>query len=128
MLPCLAQFALSRIELLDGSLIAVPPMGPGHACAARQLAKLMVRRFGELAHVSVQGPVALDAWSEPQPDVMLSAPPDERYASVHPQPEDALLVIEVALSSLRFDAGSSCAHMLGAACGNTGSWISSTSG
>ncbi len=81
-------------------------MGPGHAYSVGRLAKLMVRRFGELAHVSVQGPIASDAWSEPQPDVMLSAPPDERYATVHPKPEDALLVIEVALSSLRFDAGS----------------------
>jgi Uma2 family endonuclease len=94
-----------RVELLDGSLIAMPPMGPSHAYSVGRLAKFMVRRFGEFAHISVQGPITLDAWSEPQPDLMLSAPPDERYASAHPKPEDALLVVEVAQSSLRFDVG-----------------------
>ncbi|MEA2783905.1 MAG: hypothetical protein QOF71_9 [Candidatus Eremiobacteraeota bacterium] len=93
------------VELLDGQLIAMPPMGPPHGYTVHAVARYFFKRFSELAYVSVQGPVALDRWSEPQPDVMLSALPMEQYAVAHPTPAQVLLVVEVAASSLRYDAG-----------------------
>ncbi len=75
-----------RVELLDGELISMPPIDPEHSYSVRRLNTLFQRRFAGLASVSVQGPVTLDRWSEPQPDVMLNALPEERYAVAHPTP------------------------------------------
>jgi Uma2 family endonuclease len=94
-----------RVELLDGELIAMPPIGAPHGYSVGQLDAYFQRRFAGRAWVSVQGPVTLDAVSEPQPDVMLSALPAERYAIAHPTPDEALLVVEVAQSSLPYDRG-----------------------
>ncbi len=93
------------VELLDGQLIAMPPMGPPHGYAVHAVARYFFKRFSERAYVSVQGPVTLDEWSELDPDVMLSALPAERYAVAHPTPAEVLLVVEVASSSLRYDTG-----------------------
>jgi Uma2 family endonuclease len=94
-----------RVELLDGALIPMPPIGPEHGYCVRRLTKHFVRRYGDRASVSVQGPVTLDDWSEPQPDVMLNSLPEERYAVANPTAEDALLVVEVSVTSLPFDLG-----------------------
>jgi Uma2 family endonuclease len=94
-----------RVELLDGVLIEMPPGGPPHAYSIRRMARYFYERFSDRASVSVQAPMALDAWSEPEPDVMLSDLPEEQYSVAHPKPSQALLVVEVAVSSLRYDAG-----------------------
>ena len=94
-----------RVELLDGQLIAMPPIGPPHGYSVGQLDAYFQQRYAGRAWVSVQGPVTLDAISEPQPDVMLSALPAQRYAVAHPTPDEALLVVEVAQSSLSYDRG-----------------------
>jgi len=93
------------VELLDGQLIAMPPMGPPHGYTVQTLARYFIARFSERAYVSVQGPVRLDELSELEPDVMLSELPAEQYAIAHPTPADVLLVVEVASSSLRYDTG-----------------------
>ena len=94
-----------RVELLDGQLIAMPPGGPPHAYSMRRVTNYFYQRFAGRASVGVQTPMALDKWSEPEPDIMLNGLPDEQYASAHPTPEQVLLVVEVAMSSLRYDAG-----------------------
>ena len=94
-----------RIELLDGQLIAMPPGGPPHAYSVRRMTSYFYERFAGRACVSVQAPMTLDRWSEPEPDVMLSALPEEQYAVAHPTPAEVLLIVEVAASSLRYDAG-----------------------
>ena len=93
------------VELLDGQLIAMPPMGPRHGYTVSAVVTYFVERFSKRAYVSVQGPLTLDEWSEAEPDVMLSALPAEQYAVAHPTPADVRLVVEVASSSLRYDAG-----------------------
>jgi hypothetical protein len=60
------------------------PIGPGHAAADRRLTKLFSRRLGSVAIVSVQNPIALDDYSEPQPDVALLRPRTDEYAADHP--------------------------------------------
>jgi Uma2 family endonuclease len=94
-----------RVELLDGQLIAIPPIGPPHGYSVTRLDAYFRQRFVGRAWITVQNPVRLDDVSEPQPDVMLSALPSERYAVAHPTPDEALLVVEVAQSSLPYDRG-----------------------
>ncbi|MDQ6943748.1 MAG: Uma2 family endonuclease, partial [Candidatus Eremiobacteraeota bacterium] len=94
-----------RLELLDGQLIPMPPGGPPHAYSVRRMTSYFYERFAERACVSTQAPMTLDQWSEPEPDVMLSALPEERYAIAHPTPAEVLLVVEVAASSLHYDRG-----------------------
>jgi len=94
-----------RVELLDGRIIDMSPIGPFHGGVTKRL----IRFFTGLAKnrwiVSAQDPVHLDEYSEPQPDLMLLKPQPDDYTSRHPGPEDVLLLIEVADSSLAVDRG-----------------------
>lgn len=94
-----------RVELLDGRPIAMPPMSPAHAWSVRSIDDALRRHVGPRAVVSTQLPVVLDEWSEPLPDLALLTPPNERYVRAHPAPSDILLLVEVALPSLPYDAG-----------------------
>jgi len=90
------------VELLNGSLVVMPPIGIRHAAAVRRINKLFVVRFGDFCEVDVQSPMQLDGKSEPQPDLLLLRPgiTDDL---VRPVPVDVLLLVEVADSTLNFD-------------------------
>jgi Uma2 family endonuclease len=92
-----------RVELLGGEIIAMTPIGPRHAFSVTQLARLLIEQLGSRAVVGVQNPITLDDLSEPQPDVSVAEPPTESYLSRHPGPDDLLLVVEVADSSVDTD-------------------------
>ncbi len=92
-----------RIELIDGALIAMAPIGAEHAATVNALAQAFILACGDRAVVSVQNPVRLDTLNEPQPDLMVLRPRADRYRAGHPGPSDVLLLIEVADSSLRLD-------------------------
>jgi Uma2 family endonuclease len=94
-----------RVELLDGLLIEMPPGGPPHDYGVQRMTSAFYQRFAGRAYISGQAAVTLDKWSEPEPDVMLCALPHEQYAVAHPKPSQVLLVVEVAVSSLRYDTG-----------------------
>lgn len=93
----------ARVELLDGRIIDMSPIGPFHGGVVKRLSRL----FNHLARgrwlVSTQDPLRLDPYSEPQPDVMLLKPAPDDYTNRHPGPEDVLLLIEVADTSLELD-------------------------
>lgn len=93
----------SRVELIEGDLIAMPPIGERHASKTRQLNRLFSLQVGDTAIVDMQNPVMLDAHSEPQPDMVLLKPRPDFYETAHPRPEDVLLLIEVSDSTLRYD-------------------------
>jgi len=93
----------SRVEMIEGDLIVMPPIGEQHASKTRLLNRLFSLQVGDTAIVDVQNPVALDAHSEPQPDMVLLKPRPDFYESAHPCPEDVLLLIEVSDSTLRYD-------------------------
>ena len=93
----------SRVEMIEGDLIVMPPIGEQHASKTRLLNRLFSLQVGDTAIVDVQNPVALDAHSEPQPDMVLLKPRPDFYESAHPRPEDVLLLIEVSDSTLRYD-------------------------
>lgn len=91
-----------RVELLDGRIYEMAPIGSRHAQCVRHLTTLLVLRVTPAALVSIQNPVRLNDRSEPEPDVALLQPKDV-YADRHPRPDEVLLLIEVADSSLDFD-------------------------
>lgn len=93
----------ARVELIEGEIVDMPPIGSGHAGEVRILNHLLTRAVGDAAIVDVQDPVVLGEHSEPQPDLMLLRPRDDFYTRSHPRPEDVLLLIEVADTSAHYD-------------------------
>lgn len=92
-----------RVELLDGEVVLMTPIGSRHAACVNRLNHWFVRAVGGRAIVAVQNPVRLGDHSEPQPDVVLLKPRADFYATAHPGPEDVLLVVEVSESSSAVD-------------------------
>ena len=94
-----------RVELIEGEIVRMSPIGPRHSGAVIRLNTLFSQRLAGSIMLSPQNPVRLGQRSEPQPDVVLLRPRADFYASTHPTPEDILLVIEVADSSVEYDLG-----------------------
>ncbi len=92
-----------RVELINGEIVEMAPIGSRHAACVRRLNNLFSRQVGDRAVVGVQDPVRLDEYSEPQPDLTLLRPRPDYYAGGHPGPEDVLLVVEVAETSAEYD-------------------------
>ena len=93
-----------RVELLDGDVIAMPPIRDWHASnVAHIIAMFPSTILAERAILQVQNPVRLDDGSEPQPDAMLLRWRDDFYRNGHPGPADVLLLIEVSDTTLDYD-------------------------
>ena len=92
-----------RVELIEGELVAMSPIGSYHHGTVNRLNYLLMRAVGDRAIVSVQGPVRLDDLSEPEPDFALLKPRPDFYRDAHAVAADVLLLIEVADSSLNYD-------------------------
>lgn len=93
-----------RVELIDGELIEMSPIGRRHAAYVNRLLRFFVETFpATQAVVSVQNPIVLNDFSEPQPDLALLQPPEETYLDRLPQAADVLLVVEVGDRSLESD-------------------------
>jgi Uma2 family endonuclease len=90
-----------RVELIEGELVAMSPIGSEHVAATNALNRLLVLAVGDRAIVSVQNPVRLTRHSEPQPDFAVLKLRD--YRATLPRPEDTLLAVEVANTSLDYD-------------------------
>ena len=91
-----------RVELIDGQVVAMTPIGDRHASCVRRLNRLFSRSLLEVAIIDVQNSLVLGERDAPQPDVTLLKPRADGYAH-HPRPPDTLLVIEVADATLAFD-------------------------
>ncbi|HXG68489.1 MAG TPA: Uma2 family endonuclease [Blastocatellia bacterium] len=92
-----------RVELIEGEIIKMSPIGSRHASCVKRLNNLLNHAVGQTAIVGVQDPVRLDEYSEPQPDIALLRPRNDFYAHSHPTPDDMLLIIEVADTSVEYD-------------------------
>lgn len=92
-----------RVELIEGRVIPMSPIGSRHAGCANFLTSLLARHLGVRAIVSIQNPVALSEITEPQPDVQLLRFRQDFYRSCHPVPADVLALIEVADTSHAHD-------------------------
>ncbi len=92
-----------RVELIEGEIIKMAPLGSRHAGCVSRLNTLLNRLAGETALVNVQNPVRLGDFSEPQPDISLLKPSDDFYSNAHPTPTDVFLIIGVSDASLEYD-------------------------
>lgn len=92
-----------RVELIEGALIDMAPIGSPHAGMVTRLTNLFAQLLAGRAVLSPQNPVRLGEHSEPQPDLTVLRAREDFYADAHPEPADVLLLIEVADTSVRFD-------------------------
>ena len=93
----------ARVELIDGEIIDLAPIGSRHVSIVNRLTQLLVLAIGRKAIVGVQNPVELSNRSEPEPDLTLLRPRDDFYREALPLASDVLLAIEVADSTLAYD-------------------------
>ncbi len=92
-----------RVELIDGEIIRMTPIGSRHAACVGRLANMLPLRLAGAAQVFIQSPVQLDVRYEPQPDVLVLRPRDDFYAERLPTAADVLFVMEVSDTSLALD-------------------------
>ncbi len=95
----------ARVELIEGEVIDMAPIGTRHASAVKKLNALLSAAAHGRAVVAVQDPLRLSDASEPEPDLMLLRPRADFYAQAHPTPADVLLLIEVSDSTAAYDRG-----------------------
>src|ERR1051325_2458824 len=93
----------SRVELIEGEVVQMSPIGSRHGGTVNRASALLNGILEGRAMVSVQNPIRLNDFSEPQPDLALLKPRKDYYSDSHPTPEDVLVVIEVVDASLRYD-------------------------
>jgi len=93
----------SRMELIEGEILTMAPIGFNHASHVNRLARFFNRLLNDETLVRTQSPLQLGDLSEPEPDLALVCFEASEYSTRHPNAADALLVIEVSDSTLRFD-------------------------
>jgi Uma2 family endonuclease len=111
----------ARLELIEGEIVEMAPIGSPHAGAVNKLNRLLGRRAGDKAIVSVQQPVIISDRSVPQPDLALLEPRADFYTNSHPKMSDVYLVVEIADTTRAFDLGTKVP--LYARCGITEVWV-----
>ncbi|HEV2270255.1 MAG TPA: Uma2 family endonuclease [Steroidobacteraceae bacterium] len=94
-----------RVELVDGEILEMAPIGTRHGSAAGRLLKRLILSVGDEAIVRAENPVNLGTLSQPQPDLLLLRPRADDYVDSRPGPQDVLLLIEVSDTTLDFDQG-----------------------
>jgi len=92
-----------RVELIDGEVRTMSPIGPLHAAIVRRLVKRLIELVGDQAIVSPPNPIQLNDYSEPQPDVAILRLRDDNYQRAHPVAGDVLLIIEVSDTTAQYD-------------------------
>ena len=92
-----------RVELIDGEIVARSPIGSRHAACVNRLNMLLSRQVGQAFIVSVQNPIILSDYSEPEPDLAILRWRKDYYEQELPQPADVIIVIEVADTSVEID-------------------------
>lgn len=95
-----------HVELIDGEIVEMSPIGLRHAACVDRATMLLAPALVGKAIVRTQGPIRLSDYSKPQPDLILLEPRKDYYAAAAPITRDALLVIEVSDTSIRYDRGS----------------------
>jgi Uma2 family endonuclease len=84
-----------RLELLDGIIVEMSPIGSRHAACVTDLSEWLIARLKTAATVRVQNPLRLSERSERQPDIAVVRRRPDRYRSGHPGPDDIFLLIDV---------------------------------
>ncbi|MDP9315259.1 MAG: Uma2 family endonuclease [Chloroflexota bacterium] len=92
-----------RVELIDGEIFEMSPLGSRHVACVNRLVANVSSQVGQTVIVSVQNPIQLTDYSQPQPDLALLRRQPDFYAEALPTALDVFLLIEVADTSLAYD-------------------------
>lgn len=92
-----------RVELIEGEIVTVSAQGPPHRAAVARATRTMILTLGDRAQVHVQGPVRLNLFNMPEPDLVLLRPRSDFYSSFHAAGADILLVVEVSDTTINYD-------------------------
>lgn len=92
-----------HVELIEGEILKMSPIGSRHAACVRRLDRQFNRLLGDRALVSTQNPILLNDFSEPEPDIAIVKRRDDFYGNAHPTAADVLLVVEVAETTVDYD-------------------------
>src|SRR5690349_24566351 len=93
----------ARVELIDGEIIDMSPIGNPHISTVDRLLELLFFALNKRAIVRCQAPLVIGQYSAPEPDIAVLARRENFYADRHAGAGDTLLVIEVSETSLRYD-------------------------
>jgi Uma2 family endonuclease len=93
----------ARVELIEGEIIDMVPIGTAHAARVTYLDRMLQEALGRRANIRVQNSLRLSSYSEVQPDIVIALERDDDYEYKHPYAADTLLVVEVSDSSLAED-------------------------
>jgi Uma2 family endonuclease len=93
----------ARVELIDGEIVDMPPMGSWHGGTGTWLLHRLMPAVGDAAIVTSQTTLILGRYSAPEPDLMLLRPRSDFYRRSNPTANDLLLVVEVSDSTLPYD-------------------------
>jgi Uma2 family endonuclease len=92
-----------RVELLEGLIVTMSPKGIPHVITTDWIAQVLRQQLQGQAHVRTQDPITLNDRSEPEPDIVVVRGSLLDYSKHHPFPQDVLLLIEVADTTLATD-------------------------
>jgi Uma2 family endonuclease len=92
-----------RVELIDGEIRIMSPIGSLHAAIVTKIVKFLTSQVNDSAIISPQNPVRLNDVSEPQPDIAILRYRADYYAQAHPEADDILILVEVADITLSYD-------------------------
>lgn len=93
----------ARVELIEGEVVPMPPIGDRHGRAVEALDDLLHQAVAQRAQVRCQMPVRLDDYSEPEPDLVVMRRRTGRDDRAHPSAADVFLIVEISHSTLRYD-------------------------
>lgn len=92
-----------RVELIEGEIVTMSPIGSRHSGCVKRLNAFLTQALGNTVIISVQDPISLNIYSEPQPDIAVLRLKANFYSDKHPSPSEVLLLIEVADTSIGYD-------------------------
>jgi len=92
-----------RVELIEGEILEMSPIGHRHMVCVDRANDLLTSALRGKVLISVQNPLRLNKYNEPQPDIVVLKWREDYYASKLHTPEDTLLVLEVSDTTLRYD-------------------------
>lgn len=93
-----------RVELVGGEIVQLTPIGKKHSSCLKRCNRFLGRALvGEDVIIGIQDPVEIGGDFEPQPDASILRSRADYYADALPAPEDVLIVMEVADTSVAYD-------------------------
>lgn len=98
-----------RVQLIDGKILRMSPIGRRHGGCVKRLVRHF-KKLGDQVDLSIQDPLHVDDFNEPQPDFMLLKPREDVYSDAHPVPQDVLLLAQAADATLKVELAFSPAY------------------